>query len=304
MHIMEPQTVHARLEYLGRPEMPVYLLKGKEYMIVEGGMSFIVPDLLRQFRERQIDTSKITRLLILHSHFDHCGTGPFLKRTLPALRVIGSKRTQEFFRKEKVIRFIGDRNREMLVRLQMEDIASKLNLEFDRLDVDEVVKEGNVIDLGEGTRVHIIESPGHSSCSLSAYVESLRALFPSDASGIFGQDGEIYPSGNEDFILYQHSLRKLLSLNVEILCASRNGVLTGPDARQFIVRSNEAAEKMRREVIRFFREEESPEEKLIKEARRTYEKMNVRDIPWEIHLALLRGMVKNILQDYQKNMEM
>ena len=82
--------------------MNVYLLKGKEYMIIEGGMSYIVPDLLRQFRERSIDISKITRLsLVLHSHFDHCGIAPFFQRKIPGLRIVGSGRSQELYRKGK-----------------------------------------------------------------------------------------------------------------------------------------------------------------------------------------------------------
>ncbi len=304
MRFLEPQTIHPRVEYLGRAEMCVYLLKGKEYMIIEGGMSFIVPDMLRQFRERQIDTSRITRLLILHSHFDHCGIGPFFKRRLTGLKVMGSKRSQELFRKEKVIRFIRDRNREMLEFLHMEQEAAELNLDFDQFAVDEAVGEGDVIDLGEGVQVRIIEMPGHSSCSIAAYAESLKALFPSDTGGIPGQDEEIFPSGNEDFILYQKSLKKLLPLQVEILGAPRYGGFVGPEAREFIARSVAATEKMRREVIRLFQGVEDREERLIQVARTRYETMKTRDIPWEIYLAIMRGIVKNILEDQEKKIRM
>ena len=43
--------------------MNVYLLQGEEDMIIEGGMSYIVPDMLRQFQERGINLNRITRLL-------------------------------------------------------------------------------------------------------------------------------------------------------------------------------------------------------------------------------------------------
>ena len=303
MRHLTPQTIHPRIEYLGRQEMCVYLLKGKEYMIIEGGMSYIVPSILQQFQERKIDSSRITRLLLLHSHFDHCGIVPFFKRKIPRLKVVGSRRSQELYRKEKVVNFIRDRNREMIQLLKMENEAAELNLDFDQIAVDEAVEEGDVIDLGEGVRVQVLEMPGHSSCSIAAYVPSLKALFPSDAGGIPGEGDEIFASGNEDFILYQKSLEKLRPLEVEILCAARNGAMVGKDARVYIPRSVEAAEKMRLEIIHQFQGVENKEEKLTQLAKERYESIKTKDIPWEIYLALMRGVVKNILQDYEKREE-
>ena len=299
MRVLMPQTIHPQIEFLGKPEMCVYLLQGKEYMIVEGGMSYLVPSMLQQFKDRQIDPSRITRLLLLHSHFDHCGIAPFFKRMIPQLKVVGSKRSQELYQKEKVVQFIRARNREMLEFLKMEK-AAELNLDFDQVAVDEVVGEGDIIDLGEGLRVRIIEMPGHSSCSIAAYVESLKALFPSDAGGIPGEGEEIFPAGNENYLLYQKSLEKLRPLGVEILGAARNGAFVGKEAREFIPRSIEAAEKMRQEVIQQCQGQENLEEKIIQIAKKRYEGLKTRDIPWEVYIPLIRGIIKNILQNYEK----
>lgn len=299
MRVLMPQTIHPQIEFLGKPEMCVYLLQGKEYMIVEGGMSYLVPSMLQQFKDRQIDPSRITRLLLLHSHFDHCGIAPFFKRMIPQLKVVGSKRSQELYQKEKVVQFIRARNREMLEFLKMEK-AAELNLDFDQIAVDEVVGEGDIIDLGEGLRVRIIEMPGHSSCSIAAYVESLKALFPSDAGGIPGEGEEIFPAGNENYLLYQKSLEKLRPLDVEILGAARNGAFVGKEAREFIPRSIEAAEKMRQEVIQQCQGQENLEEKIIQIAKKRYEGLKTRDIPWEVYIPLIRGIIKNILQNYEK----
>jgi len=299
MRVLMPQTIHPQIEFLGKPEMCVYLLQGKEYMIVEGGMSYLVPSMLQQFKDRQIDPSRITRLLLLHSHFDHCGIAPFFKRMIPQLKVVGSKRSQELYQKEKVVQFIRARNREMLEFLKMEK-AAELNLDFDQVAVDEVVGEGDIIDLGEGLRVQIIEMPGHSSCSIAAYVESLKALFPSDAGGIPGEGEEIFPAGNENYLLYQKSLEKLRPLDVEILGAARNGAFVGKEAREFIPRSIAAAEKMRQEVIQQCQGQENLEEKIIQIAKKRYEGLKTRDIPWEVYISLIRGIIKNILQNYEK----
>ena len=85
MWIKEPQKVSEEIEYLGTTDMCIYLLKGNEYMFVEGEMRYVVPTLLQQLGERGIDQSKIAKFLILHSHFDHCGIVPFFKRRLPRM---------------------------------------------------------------------------------------------------------------------------------------------------------------------------------------------------------------------------
>lgn len=114
MWIKEPQKVNEEIEYLGTTDMCIYLLKGNEYMFIEGGMSYVVPTLLQQLDERGIDQSKITKFLILHSHFDHCGIVPFFKRRLPQMEVLASARTKEVYEKDKAIQFIRERNRAMI----------------------------------------------------------------------------------------------------------------------------------------------------------------------------------------------
>ena len=52
MWIREPQRVNEEIEYLGTTDMCVYLLKGREYMFIEGGMSYVVPTVLKQLEER------------------------------------------------------------------------------------------------------------------------------------------------------------------------------------------------------------------------------------------------------------
>jgi len=97
---------------------------------------------------------------------------------------------------------------------------------------------------------------------------------------------EIFPSGNEDFILYQKSLEKLRSLDMEIVCLARNGAFLGRDAKEYVSRSIEAAD---------------PEGKLARLARERYEGLKTRDIHWDVYLGLMRGMVKKIMQNAKKS---
>ena len=96
MRIRKPGKVRDRLWFLGRKESGVYFLEGNdESIIINGGMSYIVSDLLRQFKEFGIDEERITKLLILHAHFDHVGMVPFFKRRHPKIDIYASRRGWE-----------------------------------------------------------------------------------------------------------------------------------------------------------------------------------------------------------------
>jgi hypothetical protein len=51
------------------------------------------------------------------------------------------------------------------------------------------------------------------------------------------------------------------------------------------------------ETLRQFQGVEDFEERLTRLARERYETIKTRDIPWDIYLALMRGVVRNILED-------
>ena len=86
MRVRKPGKIRDHLWFLGSEESCVYLLEGRdESMLVSGGLSYLVPEILGQFNEFHIDETRITKLLILHAHFDHVGIVPFFKRRNPKL---------------------------------------------------------------------------------------------------------------------------------------------------------------------------------------------------------------------------
>ena len=252
MRIRKPGKVHERIWFLGREESGVYLLEGKNgSMIVSGGMSYIISDILQQFKEFAIDENRIKKLLILHSHFDHVGIVPFMKRRHPEIEVYASQRAWEILQMDKAILTINQFSRNVAQRMKKENLYSTYDLEW-RNDVSgKTVQEGDRIDLG-GLDVSILEIPGHSSCCIAAYVPELKALFPTDGGGIpFNQT--IISSGNSNYTKYQQSLEKLKDLEVEVYGADHYGYLIGEEARKFIHKSIEMANKNRALIEQVYR---------------------------------------------------
>ena len=293
MRIRKPGKIIERLWFLGREESCVYLLEGNDgSMIVSGGMSYIVPDLLRQFKEFGIDEERIQKLLILHAHFDHVGIVPFLKRRHPRIEIYASQRGWEILKMDKAMNTINEFSRTVTKRMGRDEVYSTFDLDW-REDISgKVVREGDRIDLG-GLEAAILEIPGHSSCCIAAYVPEFKVLFPTDGGGI-PFDKTIIPSGNSNYTKYQESLERLKSLPVEYYCADHYGYVTGVEAREFTSKTIEMASQKRaqmEEVYRSTRDIEVAAQKLVSSF---YEENKEYFLSPEIFLDVYRQMVRHI----------
>jgi glyoxylase-like metal-dependent hydrolase (beta-lactamase superfamily II) len=252
MRIRNPGKVRERLWFLGREESGVYLLEGKNgSMIVNGGTGYIVPDLLLQFKEFGIDEEKITKLLILHAHFDHVGIVPFFKRRYPKLEVYASGRGWEILQMEKAIATINEFSRGGATKAGREGVYSTFDLDWRDDVTGKTVREGDRIDLG-GLEVSILEIPGHSSCAIAAYVSEFKALFPTDGGGI-PFDQTIMISGNSNYTKYQQNLERLKKFEVEYYCADHYGYVIGEEARGFISECIKMAQQQRQRIEETYR---------------------------------------------------
>jgi glyoxylase-like metal-dependent hydrolase (beta-lactamase superfamily II) len=293
MRIRKPGKVQERIWFLGREESGVYLLEGNNgSMIVSGGMSYIVSDLLQQFEEFGIDESRIKKLLILHSHFDHVGIVPFFKRRHPDIEVYASLRGWEILQMDKAILTINEFSQNVAKRMGKEDVYSTYDLEW-RNDVSgKAIREGDRIDLGN-LEVSILEIPGHSSCCIAAYVPELKALFPTDGGGIpFNET--IVTSGNSNYTKYQQGLERLKDLDVDYYGADHYGYVIGEEAWEFIPKSIEMAKKNRvlmEQVYRSTRDIDAAARNLISSF---YKENPSYFLSPEIFLDVYRQMVRHI----------
>lgn len=291
--------IRDQLWYLGRKESGLYLVEGrKESMIMSGGMSYLVPDLLQQFETLGIDEARITKLLILHAHFDHIGVVPFLKRRHPALKVYASARGCEILQNKKAIHTINEFSRNVAKRMEREEVYSKYDLDWRDDVTGTAVSEGDRIDLGD-LHVEIFETPGHSSCSISAYVPRLKALFASDGGGV-PHEKRIVASGNSNFTEFQRSLEKLKDLDVEYICADHYGYVSGEEAAHFIRDVVQVAKQTRASMEEAYRKTGDIEAtaKILTDA--FYKEIPDWIVSPEIIEGVQRQMVRHVVNSLEK----
>jgi glyoxylase-like metal-dependent hydrolase (beta-lactamase superfamily II) len=293
--------VHDRLWYLGLEESGVYLLEGDSCsMILSGGMSYLAPVVESQIQAFGIDEKRIGKLLILHAHFDHVGLVPFFRRRYPDLEIFASARGWEILRMPKGIDTINAFSLLVADRMGVTGRLEGRDLAWRDDVAGETVSEGSIIDLG-GITVRIIETPGHSSCSMSAYCPEIRALFPSDGGGIPYEEA-IIPSGNSNFTEYQQSLEKLKPLVIEIFCADHYGYVTGPEAAGYISRSIAEAGEKRAMIEAVYRRTNSIDETVKELVAKVYASHPAYFLPPEIYAGIYRQTVRHIAGALDKHL--
>jgi len=296
MWIQEPGKISDRIDFLGTRNLCLYLLKGEEAMIIGGGMSYIAPSLEKQFSEMDFDLNRIKYLVIPHSHFDHCGAAPYLKRKFPDAAIVASAYSKEVLSKEKVVNFMANANKELIERSGLQDEYERLNLRFDGIQVDRVVGEKDIIDLGDGIEAHFIEVPGHSKCCIATYVPQLKAVFPSDAAPFYTDDGsELTALANEDFSLYVESLKRLAAREVEICCFCHHGAIVGDQAKNILQQGLEQTEKLKNYIIEQKQAIGDLDKTAQKFATEASEKNNFDFISYKIQTAIAKTMISSII---------
>lgn len=300
MRIRKPGKVREGLWFLGCEESGVYLLEGRDgFLMLSGGMAYIVPELLRQFEEFGIDEKRITKLLVLHAHFDHIGIIPFFKRRHPKMEICASERGWEILRTEKAIKTINEFSRTVAKQMGKEGVYSTYDLDWRNDVVGKTVREGDRIDLGS-QEVSILEIPGHSSCCIAAFVPEFKALFPTDGGGIPFQE-TIVTSGNSNFTKYQQSLEKLKNLVVEYYCADHYGYVIGEEAKGLILKTIEMAKLLRTRMEEAYRRTKDIDVASKELISSFYDENPYYFLPPAIFMEVYRQMVRHIANVMEGN---
>ena len=250
--IVEPGKVTDRITLLGAPESCVYHVDGgTEAVLIGGSMAYLAPRILPQIEAFSIDERKIRKLIILHTHFDHCGLVPYLKRQWPWMKIAASAQGKSCLSDPGLTQYVASLNHAMIARDGLEKEAAQLGFEFTGVQVEEVLKEGDRLTCGD-VSIEILEVPGHSSCSIAAYVPEEKALFPSDSLGVH-YPGLIFAAGNSIFDLFELNVRRLASLDVEVVLLEHYGAALGGESRGLLPNSVKAVEEARAAILETYR---------------------------------------------------
>jgi 2-aminobenzoylacetyl-CoA thioesterase len=249
----------------GFPWSPVYLLSSEKPVLFEAGFNcmgrYYEKDIMEILSGRNPEL-----LFMTHVHYDHCGAASYLKKVFDGMKIGVSRRASEIIKRpnaqelmvnlsENVIKIIENMdciNNEMLIRDK-----------FEPFKVDMILEDGQIIGIHDGLSVHVLASPGHTRDMMSFYVPEKKLLIATETAGCMSHTGAIVTEFLVDYDLYIASLKRLASLEVDVLCQGHHFVFTGRDVGKHFERSIISAEKFRETVERFLWLEDGSIEKVV-----------------------------------------
>lgn len=230
-----PVQISDRLWMLGTNAFPLYLYQGAqdgERTIFEGGVSAMGPVLDEQLQALGVAPDKVRQVVVTHAHPDHVMAIPAFRRMFPRVVVVASEPAAKTLQIEKAVAFFGKMDGALTNWL----VGRGLIAESDHqgvpaegaIAVDRTVREGDCIEVAPGVAFEVLETPGHSVCSLSFHEPQEGLLVISDATGYFMPEQDfMWPGYLGSYGDYLRSIERLAAKGAETLCLSHNAVIRG-----------------------------------------------------------------------------
>ena len=290
--------INDHLVRLGTRQSVIYLAKGDTHMLIGGGGQWVVEALEAQIREYRIDMDRVRYLLIGHSHYDHCGAVPYLQKRYPHLQVMASKGAAKLFAMEKAVRNMDKFSAMAMAAMGVVEQYEGIPLAFDGITLSRVLGDGDVIDLGNDLSFKIIETPGHSRCSIMAYAPRQQWLFPTDALPVPVEGGRrLLDTASESYVTFLESLEKIAHLPIKLCAWEHFGYMTGDAAQQIVARSQEAIRASKAEVKTRVQASGSVEETAEWFAREWLRITGFKFLPLSVMQHISRVAVENALSE-------
>jgi glyoxylase-like metal-dependent hydrolase (beta-lactamase superfamily II) len=249
---------------LGTFPYPVYLVRGRqEGAILEGGISALGPLLQRQLADLGIGPDFVRQAVITHAHPDHVMAIPQLRAMFPAVKVLASAPAAATLNVDKAIAIFRQIDAALADSLTksgvIADPISPPPLSENRIAVDRVVREGETITVEDAVWT-VLETPGHSDCSITLHDAARRILVISDVTGYYMPDvGTWWPNYFTSYAAYVHSMERLAALDAETVCLSHNGAIRGADAvREYFAGAIAATRQYHERIVAAARSGKAP----------------------------------------------
>jgi len=263
-------------------EMPVYGIKGEKNYLVDAAFTFLAPRLLEDLEKTNFIPDY---LLLTHSHYDHIGAAPVLKKKFPSMKIVASEKTAEVLKKPKAIELIKSLEREA-----EEVFGASHTYDFEPFEVDIVVKEGHKIDEFE-----VLETPGHTKCSVSFIFPDKKIIFVGDAAGV-EEKGYIRPQFLSSYSAYYSSLKKILKYSSYSLAMGHGGIFEENETEGFLLRALRRTEEFKEEIKELYLKEKNENEVAEIIFKKEYEGLGLKQ-PREAYLINLNAMIKAVVRE-------
>ncbi len=197
--------------------------------LIDTGYAYCGRELVRNL-EAALHRRPLDCIILTHTHYDHCSGCVYCCERWPGAKVIAGTYAARVFSRPGALATIRRLN-EIAARergVPYPDPEKLLSLH-----VDETVSDGDVIDLGD-LSFTVLETPGHTRCSIALYCPREAFLVSSETLGLFtGTPHLVMPCFLTGYAASVRSVRRVLPLPVTAILFPHLGLRRGEEIRGF-----------------------------------------------------------------------
>lgn len=149
----------------GNKSVYITLIKGKKNCLIDTGTSNNFNDIEYFLKEYGVSVKDIDIIINTHCHADHIGSNYLFKKANPNIDIYAHSFAKPYI--EDIEKQYSER-----------PVPGFFNLVKEPTKVDKILMDGDVIDIGE--KLKIIHTPGHSTGSISIYIQEKSILITGD----------------------------------------------------------------------------------------------------------------------------
>lgn len=268
-----------------------FLLVGeKKAALIDCGMAYCASVLISNIKHI-LNIRELDYILISHSHYDHIGAIPYLKQEWPMSRVLGAAYAKRILKRANALKTVRD-----LSKQAAEIFGSNERIAYndDLLGVDHAIGDGDALDLG-GMHIKVIETLGHTRCSLSFLVN--QTLFASESTGYMSKSGTIYPSFITSCCDAIHSIHMCQKINPHFIISPHYGLVSRNDTPSYWTNCIFAVQETKNFILHLANQGFDEEQILIRYENLFRDEYSRSEQPLNAFYLNTRSMIKSVLRE-------
>lgn len=270
---------------------PLYIVKGEKNFLIDCSITAKAIDIHKTIN-MILKRGKIDSVLLTHSHYDHTGACFYLQNIYD-FNIYGSYKTVELLKKEKVIDFI-DRMNQDFKKLLNDNSKTKCEM----LKNLNTIKQGDRIKVDNNNHFEILDTPGHTKCSISFLLQPEKILFPGDSVGIIERNGKIKPLFLSSYKEYEKSLNKLIKIEPHILAFCHNRYIKGKEkVKKFLELSLNSTKELKDKILKMLKKDQDFD-KIAKEIFENEFSIPTVMGPYKAIMINLAAMVNSVYREF------
>ena len=206
---------------------PTVIKDGSNLTLIDTGYPKQIEYIKSALEKDGLDINNIKTIILTHQDIDHIGNVKDILNLVPDIQIISYNEEAEYINGNKTackVEYMERNLDKMDEKGKTFYYFFKTFFENNKINVDKVVKNGDVISKGEDMQV--IATPGHTQGHMCLYIEKYKLLIAGDL--LLVKDGNITMCPKElnyNNDMYLQSVDKIRNLEIESIICFHGGLV-------------------------------------------------------------------------------